>query len=68
MDLGEVPAAVLQDVPPEFSASEIERWSTVTATPMGALQHFKPVVQMSETSPFWARPAVPLGYHPPAWP
>ena len=32
------------------------------------LRHLKPVVQMSETPPFWARPAVPLGYHRPAWP
>ena len=34
----------------------------------GALRHLKPVVQMSETPPHWARPSVPLGYHRPEWP
>ncbi len=67
-DLGEVPASVLPGVPAEFDPGEIDRWSTVTETPLGPLRHLKPVVQMSETSPFWARPAVPLGYHRPAWP
>ena len=68
VDLGEVPAPVLPGVPAEFTPAEIERWSMVTATPIGPLRHLNPVVQMSETSPFWARPAVPLGYHRPAWP
>ena len=67
-DLGEVPASALQDVPAEFTPEEIERWSTLTETPQGALRHLKPVVQMSETPPRWARPAVPLGYHRPEWP
>ena len=34
----------------------------------GRLRHLKPVVQMSETPPHWARPSVPLGYHQPVWP
>jgi hypothetical protein len=25
-------------------------------------------VHLSETPPYWARPAVPLGYHRPVWP
>jgi hypothetical protein len=33
-----------------------------------AAGHLKPVVQLSETPPFWSRPPVPLGTHPPAWP
>ena len=40
----------------------------VSDTPSGRLRHLKPVVQMSETPPYWARPSVPLGYHPPVWP
>jgi hypothetical protein len=40
----------------------------VSQTPSGPLRHLKPVVQMSETQPFWARPSVPLGYHRPVWP
>jgi crotonobetainyl-CoA:carnitine CoA-transferase CaiB-like acyl-CoA transferase len=68
IDLGEVPAATLTGVPAEFTASELERWSTVTETPSGRLRHLKPAVRLSETPPYWARPSVPLGYHPPEWP
>jgi crotonobetainyl-CoA:carnitine CoA-transferase CaiB-like acyl-CoA transferase len=68
LDLGEVPEAALSDVPAEFSQSELDRWSMVSETPSGPLRHLKPVVQLAETPPFWARPSVPLGYHPPVWP
>jgi crotonobetainyl-CoA:carnitine CoA-transferase CaiB-like acyl-CoA transferase len=67
-DRGEVPAAALKDVPVEFSPAELEHWSTVSHTPSGSLRHLKPVVQLSETRPHWARPSVPLGYHRPEWP
>ena len=68
VDLGEVPAAALTGVPQEFTAGELNRWSMVTETPSGRLRHLRPVVQLSETPPHWARPSVPLGYHPPVWP
>jgi len=68
VDLGEVPAAALMDVPAEFTASELERWSTESETPSGRLGHLKPAVQLSETPPYWARPSVPLGYHCAVWP
>ena len=65
---GEVPAAALKGVPKEFTAAEIESWSTMTDTPSGRLQHLAPVLRLSETTPRWARPTVPLGYHEPVWP
>jgi crotonobetainyl-CoA:carnitine CoA-transferase CaiB-like acyl-CoA transferase len=68
VDLGEVPAAAAQGVPAEFTPQELDRWSMVSETPAGPLRHLKPVVQMSETPPRWARPSVPLGYHQPVWP
>jgi hypothetical protein len=68
VDLGEVPPAALRDVAGEFSPSELERWSMLSATPSGPLRHLKPVVQLSDTPPYWARPSVPLGYHRPVWP
>jgi crotonobetainyl-CoA:carnitine CoA-transferase CaiB-like acyl-CoA transferase len=68
VDLGEVPPEALKGMPAEFTVSELERWSTVSETPLGRLRHLKPAVQLSETPPYWARPAVPLGYHPAAWP
>src|SRR5262245_70331 len=68
VDLGEVPTAVLKDTPAEFAADELEGWSSTSETPSGRLSHLKPVVQLSQTPPYWARPSVPLGYHPPVWP
>jgi crotonobetainyl-CoA:carnitine CoA-transferase CaiB-like acyl-CoA transferase len=68
VDLGEVPAAALKGIPAEFTANELERWSVVSETPSGTLRHLKPAVQLSETPPYWARPAVPLGYQRPVWP
>jgi crotonobetainyl-CoA:carnitine CoA-transferase CaiB-like acyl-CoA transferase len=68
VDQGEVPADALRGVAAEFSAAELDRWSMVTETPSGRLRHLKPVVALSETPPYWARPTVPLGTHPPVWP
>jgi hypothetical protein len=68
VDLGEVPTGSLKGVPAEFDKAELESWSTTSQTPSGPLRHLKPVVQMSETQPHWARPSVPLGYHQPVWP
>jgi crotonobetainyl-CoA:carnitine CoA-transferase CaiB-like acyl-CoA transferase len=68
VDLGEVAAPALRDVPAEFTPEELNRWSMVSETPAGSLRHLKPVVQLSETPPYWARPSVPLGYHQPTWP
>src|SRR3954454_17998473 len=65
---GEVPEAELRDVPKEFTPEELARWSIESETPVGKLKHLRPTVQLSETPPFWARPAVPLGYNEPAWP
>jgi crotonobetainyl-CoA:carnitine CoA-transferase CaiB-like acyl-CoA transferase len=65
---GQVPDADLKDVPKEFTAAELARWTTASETPVGRLHHLSPVVRLSETAPRWARPSVPLGYHEPAWP
>jgi crotonobetainyl-CoA:carnitine CoA-transferase CaiB-like acyl-CoA transferase len=65
---GEVPQSQLKDVPKEFAPEEIERWSMVSDTPVGRLQHLKPVLRLTETPPHWARTMVPLGFHDPVWP
>ena len=65
---GEVPERDLKDVPKEFTAQELQRWTTVSDTPMGRLGHLAPVVRLSETPPRWARPSVPLGRHAAEWP
>jgi hypothetical protein len=65
---GQVPEARLKDVPKEFSADELARWSMTSDTPVGTLHHLALVLRLSETPPRWARPTVPLGYHAPEWP
>jgi len=65
---GQVPEAELKNVPKEFTADELERWSMTSDTPVGRLRHLGPVLRLSETPPRWARPTAPLGYHAPAWP
>jgi crotonobetainyl-CoA:carnitine CoA-transferase CaiB-like acyl-CoA transferase len=65
---GQVPEAELRNVPKEFTNAELARWSMTSNTPVGRLQHLGPVIRLSETPPRWARPTVPLGYHPPVWP
>ena len=37
------------------------------AASLRSARHLKPAVQMSETPARWARPPVPLGFHPPVW-
>ena len=68
VDHGQVPEAELRDVSEEFTAEEIKRWSTASDVPAGRLSHLAPVLQLSETTPHWVRPTVPLGHHDPVWP
>lgn len=67
-DRGLVPAAAIDGLAEEFPQDEIDRLCTHVDAPDGRIRHLKPVVQMSETQPHWARPPVPLGYHKPEWP
>jgi crotonobetainyl-CoA:carnitine CoA-transferase CaiB-like acyl-CoA transferase len=50
------------------SAVEPEARTMETRSPAGLITHLAPVLQLSETPPFWARPPVPLGYHKAKWP
>ena len=65
VDRGQVPESDLHDIPSEFTPEELEGWATTTDTPSGKLTHLKPALQLSETTPHWTRPTVPLGYHDP---
>jgi crotonobetainyl-CoA:carnitine CoA-transferase CaiB-like acyl-CoA transferase len=68
VDRGQVPESELKDLAKEFTAAELDRWSMVSNTPVGRLQHLAPVLRLSETPPRWDKPTVPLGYHQPVWP
>lgn len=68
VEQGQVPEAELREAAAEFDAAEIKSWSTTSDVPEGRLEHLAPTLGLSETPPYWARPTVPLGYHPPVWP
>ena len=55
-------------VPKELDAQELKNLLVETKTPSGTIQHLKPIVQLSETMPYWERPPAPLGTHPAQWP
>jgi crotonobetainyl-CoA:carnitine CoA-transferase CaiB-like acyl-CoA transferase len=61
VDRGSVdPATPLAEMPEELAQD--------TESPAGRITHLKPVLQLSETPPRWARPPVPLGHHKAEWP
>jgi hypothetical protein len=51
-------------VPVELPSNELKNLIIQT----GKFSHLRPVLQLSETPPYWERPPAPLGSHPPAWP
>lgn len=57
-----------RSVPADLPAEELKNLLIETKSQAGLLQHLKPVLQLSETPPYWERPPVPLGTHPAAWP
>ena len=48
-------------LPSELPPEEVAALVTEHDSPIGRLTHLKPVVQMSETQPYWSRPSVPRG-------
>ena len=51
----------------ELGEPELARYLMESDGPFGRLRHLKPVVQLSETQPFYARPPEPLGSSPACW-
>lgn len=51
-------------VPVELPRDELQKLVIQT----GKFSHLRPVLDLSETPPYWERPPAPLGSHPPAWP
>jgi len=55
----------------EFSSvrePEVKDLLIKTRSPVGEVEHLKPVLGLSDTPPYWERPPVPLGTNPPEWP
>jgi hypothetical protein len=51
----------------ELPDSELATLLMESDGPFGHLRHLKPVVQLSDTPAFYARPAEPLGASPAQW-
>ena len=47
---------------------EVKDFLIKTKSLVGEIEHLKPVLELSETPPYWERPPVPLGTHPAEWP
>ena len=68
VERGQVSEEELANVAEDFTPEEIASWSTFSDLSIGRVSHLSPALQLSETQPYWERPAVPLGYHKPVWP
>jgi len=53
--------------PEELSPDEIAALSFETNTHLGRAKHLSPILQMSETPPFWALPTPKLGANTAEW-
>ena len=47
---------------------EVKDLLVKTKSAIGEIEHLKPVLQLSETAPYWEHPPVPLGTHKAEWP
>lgn len=65
VDLGSVPAYA--HVAEELPEAELELLMAEMEAPDGRIRYLKPVLELSETPPFFERPPVPLGYHRASW-
>ena len=50
-----------------LTADSVGSVMTMSDTPYGRIRHLRPVLELSETPPYWALPTVPLGTHKAAW-
>jgi crotonobetainyl-CoA:carnitine CoA-transferase CaiB-like acyl-CoA transferase len=67
VDRGEVPEAAYKAQPADLPASELAPLFGELEAPDGRIRYLKPALSLSETPPYFARPPVPLGYHPATW-
>ncbi len=65
--LGVKPAEALGEVQ-ALTPKEIDGWRIDSESGFGPVRHLRPPVSLSATPAGWARPTMPLGSHPAAWP
>jgi crotonobetainyl-CoA:carnitine CoA-transferase CaiB-like acyl-CoA transferase len=67
VDRGTLPETAYRGLPNDLPAAELNALYAEMDAPDGSLRYLKPVLSLSETPPYFSRPPVPLGYHPPRW-
>lgn len=67
VDLGVEPESAWRAVPRELPEAELAPLMQETASPSGRIRHLGPVVRLEATPPYWSRPPVLPGAHPPEW-
>ena len=65
VDRGEVSS--YGGLPDDLPDAELSELMAEMDAPDGRVRYLKPVLGLSETPPYFARPPVPLGYHRPEW-
>ena len=68
VDRGMLPEEVLNEVPSEVPQEELNALMGEMDAAGHRIRYLRPVLQLSQTPPYWSRPPVPLGTHAPAWP
>jgi len=67
VDRGTLPETAYRGLPSDLPEAELNALYAEMDAPDGSLRYLKPVLSLSETPPYFSRPPVPLGYHPPRW-
>jgi crotonobetainyl-CoA:carnitine CoA-transferase CaiB-like acyl-CoA transferase len=68
VDRGVLPDEAWRGVPDELPPEELAPLLGEMAAPDGRIRFLRPVLELSETPPYWSRPPVPLGHHAAEWP
>ena len=56
-----------EGLPDELTDAQLAPWMAEMDAPDGRIRYLKPALGLSATPPYFARPPVPLGYHPASW-
>jgi len=67
VDCGNIPEPAYSDLAEDLPEAELHALLGEMDAPDGRIRYLKPVLGLSETPPYFARPPVPLGYHQPVW-
>jgi crotonobetainyl-CoA:carnitine CoA-transferase CaiB-like acyl-CoA transferase len=67
-DRGTLPEEAFKKAPAEIPPEELQPLMGEMNAAGSRIRYLRPVLQLSQTPPYWSRPPVPLGTHAPAWP